>query len=132
MNRFVTAMCDSQRCIDDSVYLGDLLVTSYSRYSRNHTFGTLIGEGYSVKQAQMEMEMIAEGYYGTKCIKEINEGGTCICLSSILCTIFCTIRFRLRWRFSCCRINCTDKLIRNKQIVFFYKNKQNGKHQTEH
>jgi glycerol-3-phosphate dehydrogenase (NAD(P)+) len=73
MNRFVTAMCDSQRCIDDSVYLGDLLVTSYSRYSRNHTFGTLIGEGYSVKQAQMEMEMIAEGYYGTKCIKEINE-----------------------------------------------------------
>ena len=73
MNRFITAMSDGQRCIDDSVYLGDLLVTGYSRYSRNHTFGTLIGEGYSVKQAQLEMEMIAEGYFGTKCIKEINE-----------------------------------------------------------
>ncbi|MBQ0029303.1 MAG: NAD(P)H-dependent glycerol-3-phosphate dehydrogenase [Paludibacteraceae bacterium] len=73
MNRFIGAMSDSPRSIDDSVYLGDLLVTGYSRYSRNHTFGTLIGEGYSVKQAQLEMEMIAEGYYGTKCMKEINE-----------------------------------------------------------
>lgn len=72
MQRFVTSMSDAPRSIEDSVYLGDLLVTGYSRYSRNHTFGTLIGEGYSVKQAQMEMEMIAEGYFGTKCIKEIN------------------------------------------------------------
>ena len=73
IKRFVDAVHPINRDINDSAYLGDLLVTAYSQFSRNRMFGTMIGKGYSVKFAQLEMNMIAEGYYATKCIHELNK-----------------------------------------------------------
>lgn len=73
IKRFVDTVHPINRDIKDSAYLGDLLVTAYSKFSRNRTFGTYVGKGYSVKAAQMDMNMIAEGYYAVKCIKEINK-----------------------------------------------------------
>ena len=73
IKRFVDTVHPISRDIKSSAYLGDLLVTAYSQFSRNRNFGVMLGKGYSVKYAQMEMLMIAEGYYAVKSIKEINR-----------------------------------------------------------
>ena len=75
MKNFLSKISHSSSNINcnASVYLGDLLVTCYSLHSRNRTLGAMIGKGYSVKAAQLEMNMVAEGYNASKCIHEINK-----------------------------------------------------------
>jgi len=73
IKRFVDTVHPTTRDIKSSVYLGDLIVTAYSQFSRNRTFGNMIGKGYSVKAAILELSMVAEGYYATKCIHQINK-----------------------------------------------------------
>ena len=73
MKRFIKAVHPIKRDINDSAYLGDLLVTAYSQFSRNRTLGNMIGKGYTVKSAILEMNMVAEGYYAAKLIREVRN-----------------------------------------------------------
>lgn len=73
MKKFIKKVHKMKRNINDSAYLGDLLVTGYSIFSRNRMFGNMIGKGYTVKSAQMEMSMVAEGYYATESAYKINK-----------------------------------------------------------
>ena len=74
MRKFIKKVHKMKRDINDSAYLGDLLVTGYSVFSRNRMFGNMIGKGYTVKSAMMEMSMVAEGYYATKSAYKLNQG----------------------------------------------------------
>lgn len=74
MKKFIKKVHKMKRNINDSAYLGDLLVTGYSVFSRNRTFGNMIGKGYTVKSAMLEMSMVSEGYYATKSAYKLNQG----------------------------------------------------------
>lgn len=74
IKRFLdAAVPNEQRDTNESAYLGDLLVTAYSQFSRNRIFGQMIGKGYTVKSAQLEMNMVAEGYFAVKSLMKMNE-----------------------------------------------------------
>ena len=88
MKRFIKKAHKMKRNINETVYLGDLLVTCYSLFSRNRMFGNMVGKGYTVKSAQMEMSMIAEGYYATKSAYEINQGKETPAETPIIDTVY--------------------------------------------
>lgn len=73
MKRYIKKIHKMKRNINNSAYLGDLLVTGYSTFSRNRMFGNMIGKGYTVESAMMEMKMVAEGYYAVKSAYELNQ-----------------------------------------------------------
>jgi len=73
MRRFLDAINHCKRDVNNTSYCGDIIVTSYSQFSRNRMFGNLIGKGYSVNYSRIEMKQVAEGYYASKCMTEINE-----------------------------------------------------------
>lgn len=73
MSRFINAVHPMERNLLETCYMGDLLVTAYSQFSRNRTFGKMVGRGYSIKTAQIEMDMVAEGYYASKGVYELSQ-----------------------------------------------------------
>ena len=90
MNRFIKKVHQMKRNINNSAYLGDLLVTGYSTFSRNRMFGNMIGKGYTVKSAMLEMSMVAEGYYATKSAKKIKEenGAVTPIIDAVYCVLY--------------------------------------------
>jgi len=88
MKRFIKKRHYMKRNINNSAYLGDLLVTGYSIFSRNRMFGNMIGKGYTVKSAIMEMNMIAEGYYATKSAYKLNDKKT---RTPIIDAVYCIL-----------------------------------------
>jgi glycerol-3-phosphate dehydrogenase (NAD(P)+) len=88
MKRFIKKAHKKKRNINETVYLGDLLVTCYSLFSRNRMFGNMVGKGYTVKSAQMEMSMIAEGYYATKSAYQINQNQEIPAKTPIVNTVY--------------------------------------------
>lgn len=88
MKRFIKKRHKMKRNINNSAYLGDLLVTGYSTFSRNRMFGNMIGKGYTVKSAQMEMSMIAEGYYATNCAHKLNLASEKVARTPIIDAVY--------------------------------------------
>ncbi len=71
LRRFLDAINHCKRDVNQSAYLGDIIVTIYSQHSRNRAFGVMIGKGYSINYSKIEMKQVAEGYYAAKCMKEV-------------------------------------------------------------